>query len=73
MSSAARVTKPPKPDVSLPPAIPPFPIRRFSLDEYHRLLEIGVLNNRDPYELLNGMIVAKMPQNSPHASSSSRL
>jgi Uma2 family endonuclease len=49
------------------------PVRRFTLDEYHRLLEIGVFQSGDPYELLNGVIVAKMPQNSPHASASSRL
>jgi Uma2 family endonuclease len=73
MSFAARVTKKPKAAAPLPPAIPPFPIRRFTLDEYHKMLEVGVLKHRDPYELLNGMIVAKMSQNSPHASASSRL
>lgn len=73
MSSAARVTKKPKPAEPLPPTIPPFPVRRFTLDEYHQMLESGILKDRDPYELLNGMIVAKMPQTSPQASASSRL
>ena len=76
--SAARITKPPKPAKPLPPkalapVISDMPIRRFTIDEYHQLLDVGVFHSGDPFELLNGVIVAKMPQNSPHASSSSRL
>ncbi len=48
-------------------------VRRFTLDEYHRLIEIGMLKPDDPYELLNGVIKFKMPQNTPHASTSSKL
>ncbi len=73
MNAAARVTKRPKPAAALPPAVSPLPVRRFTIAEYHKLLEIGVFQSGDPYELLNGVIVAKMPQNSPHASASSRL
>ncbi len=73
MSSATRTTKKPRPNAPLPPVVTPLPVRRFTLDEYHKLLEIGVFNSGDPYELLNGVIVAKMPQNSPHAGTSGKL
>jgi Uma2 family endonuclease len=73
MNSAARVTKKPRPGAPLPPIVTELPVRRFTIDEYHKLLEIGILNNCDPYELLNGVITPKMPQNSPHSSASSRL
>ncbi len=48
-------------------------VRRFTLAEYHTLIDVGVLKPGDPYELLNGVIKFKMPQNSPHASTSSKL
>ena len=54
--NAARVTKPPK-KVDLTPAVPPWPVYRFTVDEYHKMGETGVLNevNRkfaDPYRFL---------------------
>ena len=58
---------------ALTPVISELPVRRFTIDEYHQLLDTGVFTSGDPYELLNGVIVAKMPQNSPHASASTRL
>jgi Uma2 family endonuclease len=73
MSSAARVTKPPKPVGSLPPAIPPFPVRRFTVEEYHQLLETGALKSREPYELIHGWIVPKMGINPPHNFAVNRL
>ncbi|HEV3439717.1 MAG TPA: Uma2 family endonuclease [Gemmata sp.] len=66
MNSAARVTKKPKPGVPLPPAIPTQPVRRFTVDEYHRMLEAGVLKEREPYELINGWIIRKMVVYPPH-------
>jgi Uma2 family endonuclease len=73
MQSAIRATKRPKDAMPLSPVVTDLPVRRFTIDEYHKLLEIGILNNCDPYELLNGVITPKMPQNSPHASASTRL
>lgn len=32
--------------------IPPFPVRKFTVAEYHRLLEVALLKSGDPYELL---------------------
>lgn len=76
MNSAARITKPPKKSprpTALAPVVSDLPVRRFTLDEYHRLLDIGFFESGDPFELLNGVIVAKMGQNGPHASGTSRL
>jgi Uma2 family endonuclease len=40
--------------------------RRFSVDEYHRLTEVGVLTEDDNLELLEGYLVLKMARNPPH-------
>jgi Uma2 family endonuclease len=45
---------------------PPFPVRRFTVDEYHRMMQAGILTENDPVELLEGWIVPKMPHNPPH-------
>ncbi len=48
------------------PQPPPFPIRRFTVDEYHRMISAGVLAEDDPVELLEGCVVPKMPHNPRH-------
>jgi Uma2 family endonuclease len=50
----------------LPPVVPPFPVRRFTVDEYHRLIETGVLCEDDDVELLEGWIVPKMVRTPTH-------
>lgn len=45
---------------------PPVPVRRFTVDEYHRLAEIGVLTEKDRVELLEGWIVPKMIRSPGH-------
>ncbi|SRR5579883_1371207 len=50
----------------LPPAIPPLPVRRFTVDEYHQMIQAGILGEDDDVELLEGWIVPKMPRNPPH-------
>jgi Uma2 family endonuclease len=42
------------------------PLRRFTIEEYHRLIEVGILTEDDNVELLEGLIVHKMPRNPPH-------
>lgn len=69
MSSAARITKPPKAIAPLPPAIPPLPVRRFTVDEYHKMIETGILKSGDRFELIHGWIVRKMTINPPHTYS----
>jgi Uma2 family endonuclease len=44
----------------------PFPVRRFSVEEYHRLGELGILNADEAVELLSGWIVPKMNHNPLH-------
>ena len=43
--------------------------RAFSVDEYHAMVEAGILTKYDRVELLDGEIVAKVPIGSGHASS----
>src|SRR5436189_65444 len=40
--------------------------RRFTVAEYHKLIEIGLLTENDRIELVEGYLVNKMPQNAPH-------
>lgn len=40
--------------------------RRFSVAEYHKLIEAGVLTENDRLELLDGYLVEKMPHNPIH-------
>jgi Uma2 family endonuclease len=47
--------------------------RRFSVAEYHRLIELGILTEDDNLELLDGYLVHKMARNPPHDSTLSRL
>jgi len=42
------------------------PVRRFTLEEYHRMAHAGILGPDDHCELLEGWIVAKMTQHPPH-------
>src|SRR4051812_20450947 len=47
--------------------------RRFSVDEYHHLIDIGFLTEDDPLELIEGYLVMKMPHNPPHDGTIQRL
>ena len=49
------------------------PPRRFTVEEYHRLAEVGVLHEDDRVELLNGVIVNMMPIGPFHGGSVIRL
>lgn len=46
--------------------MPPYPVRRFSVTEYHTLAEIGALEEDDRIELLEGWMVPKAKHNPPH-------
>src|SRR5579872_6769024 len=45
---------------------PPFPVRRFTVAEYHHMIRTGLLTEDDPVELLEGWLVPKMGCNVPH-------
>ena len=47
---------------------PKGPVRKFTVAEYHRMIEAGVLTEDDAVELLEGWIVPKMPHNPLHDS-----
>jgi Uma2 family endonuclease len=47
-------------------ALPPFPVLKFTVTDYHRIAQAGILRSGDPYELLGGWIVPKMRLNPPH-------
>ena len=57
----------------LPAIVPPLPVRRFTVDEYHQMIETGVLGEDDDVELLEGWIVPKMGKKPSSRRRRSRL
>jgi hypothetical protein len=55
-----------KPTIHLPLQGTIAGFRRFSVAEYHKLIEIGILTEDDNLELLEGYLVHKMSRNPPH-------
>jgi Uma2 family endonuclease len=49
------------------------PIRRISLEEYHRLIDTGLLHEDERIELLEGLMLLMSPINPRHAESVQRL
>src|SRR5688572_23607500 len=47
-------------------AMPPFAVRKFSVDEYHQMIAAGVFDEDEAIELLEGWITPKMARNPPH-------
>src|SRR5262245_29750446 len=41
-------------------------LRRFSVAEYHQMIQSAILTDEDKVELLEGYVVLKMPRNPPH-------
>jgi Uma2 family endonuclease len=48
-------------------------LRPFTVAEYHKMIDAGILTPDDRVELLDGYLVNKMPQNTPHCSAVQRL
>jgi len=40
----------------LPAIVPPVPIHRFTVDQYHQMIQTGVLKEDDDVELLEGSV-----------------
>ena len=51
----------------------PLTYHRFTVDEYHRMAEAGILTEDDRVELLDGQIVAMTPIGPPHAGCVTQL
>jgi Uma2 family endonuclease len=47
--------------------------RRFSVAEYHQMIEMGMLTEDDNIEMLEGYLVKKMSRNPPHDGTLQRL
>jgi Uma2 family endonuclease len=52
--------------------VPDDPIFRLSVEQYHVMIDSGILTDDDPVELLEGWLVTKMPKNRPHSLSTQR-
>lgn len=48
------------------PPIPAEPVYRMTVEQYHAAVRAGVFTENDPIELLEGVLVQKMPKNPPH-------
>lgn len=64
---AARATEPETDPLS------PIRQRRFSVAEYHRMIDTGILGEDEHVELLEGEVVEMSPQEKPHARATVRL
>jgi len=51
----------------------PLPVRRFSIDEYHRMGEVGILSEDERVELIDGVIIEMNPIGSKHAATVNKL
>jgi Uma2 family endonuclease len=47
-------------------AVPPFPIARFSVEQYHRMIESGAFTEDDRLELIEGWVVQQMAKGPGH-------
>lgn len=54
------------PSVESPADIPQDLIWRMGVEQYHAMIEAGILTDDDSVELLEGWLVLKMPKNPPH-------
>jgi hypothetical protein len=49
------------------------PKRRFTVREYHRLMEVGILQENDRVELIHGEIIQMSPIGPKHAGNVDRI
>lgn len=47
-------------------------VRQWTVSDYHRMLDAGILAEDDRVELLNGQIFALEPQRPPHTTATKR-
>ena len=52
----------------VPTSLDSFPTRHFSVEEYHRMAEVGILAEDERVELIGGRILRMSPIGSQHAA-----
>jgi Uma2 family endonuclease len=70
MSSAARVTRPP---ADAPPTLHGRAVQRFTVEQYHRMIDAGVFVGAPKCELIRGFVLEKPVPGPPHSKSTARL
>src|SRR4051812_3928187 len=63
----SRVAVPP------PPAQPEEPVFRLTVEQYHSMIDAGVLDEDDPVELVEGILLQKTPKKPKHRLSLRKL
>jgi Uma2 family endonuclease len=59
-------TMPSSSSVSQPIIAPNEALWRLSVEQYHEMIRAGILTEDDPIELLEGLLIEKIPKNPPH-------
>ena len=59
--------------VTAPSATPALAPHRFTVADYYRMLEAGILHEDDRVELLGGQVVEMSPMGAPHAAATERV
>jgi Uma2 family endonuclease len=62
-----------RPTLPEPDRLSPVRHRRFSVAEYHRMIDMGILDEDEHVELLEGEIVQMPPMEKPHARAITKL
>jgi Uma2 family endonuclease len=57
----------------LPPEVPLESLKRFTVEEYHSLIDAGYFADDEAFELLEGLLVHKMGKNRAHSLATRRL
>src|SRR5439155_3690378 len=57
----------------IPPGPSPEPVFRLTVEQYHAMIDAGVLTDDDPVELLEGILVFKTPKKPAHRLALRRL
>src|SRR5881394_1324719 len=51
----------------------PEPVFRLSVEQYHAMIDAGVLTDDDPVELIEGILIQKMPKKPKHRIALAKL
>jgi Uma2 family endonuclease len=57
----------------VPATVPVDDLFKFTVNQYHEMVQRGILTADDPVELLEGYLVRKMPKNPPHCYATDAL